>query len=150
MNKVMRIGLVIVAAGAVWLPRADAESAGIHSLRGEHAVEETTPPPELKQYVKDRAPYARDYMTQPPLIPHSIQGYRIDLKFNKCLTCHSWANARESGATKISITHFKDREGNDLANVAPRRYFCTQCHVPQVNAPPLVENEFKPLPTIRR
>ena len=74
----------------------------------------------------------------------------INKKFNKCLTCHSWANYKEAGATKISQTHFSDRENNVLANIAPRRYFCTQCHVPQVNAKPLVENTFNPLQTIKR
>ncbi len=92
----------------------------------------------------------RDYVQQPPLIPHSIKGYRINMKFNKCLTCHSWANYRDAGATKISQTHFSDRNENVLANVAARRYFCTQCHVPQVNAPPLVENTFEALKTIKR
>ena len=41
---------------------------------------------------------------------------------------------KESGATKVSITHFKDRDGRELSNISPRRYFCTQCHVPQTNA----------------
>ena len=29
-----------------------------------------------------------------------------------------------------------------LADVSPRRYFCTQCHVEQTDAQPLVENTF--------
>jgi cytochrome c-type protein NapB len=35
-----------------------------------------------------------------------------------------------------------DRDGQFLASVSPRRYFCTECHVPQhvVNAP--VSNDF--------
>ena len=87
-------------------------------------------------------------MQQPPLIPHQIDGYKINQKFNKCLTCHSWANYRESGATKISQTHFEDRDANVLANISARRYFCTQCHVPQVNARPLVGNTFEPIQAI--
>ena len=43
----------------------------------------------------------------------------------------------------ISITNFSDRDGQVLAAVSPRRYFCTQCHVPQHDAKPLVENQFK-------
>jgi cytochrome c-type protein NapB len=70
------------------------------------------------------------------------------LKFNKCLTCHSWANYKDAGATKIPPTHFRDRDGNDLSNVSARRYVCTQCHVPQAEAQPLVENEFKPVRAI--
>ena len=35
-----------------------------------------------------------------------------------------------------------DRDNNVLADVSPRRYFCTQCHVPQADAKPLVGNSF--------
>ncbi|OAD21154.1 periplasmiC nitrate reductase, diheme cytochrome c subunit, partial [Candidatus Thiomargarita nelsonii] len=38
---------------------------------------------------------------------------------------------------------------NELANIAPLRYFCTQCHAPQVDAKPLVENTFQPVQTLR-
>ena len=48
-----------------------------------------------------------------------------------------------SGATKVSVTHFRAREGQELDNVSPRRYFCTQCHVAQTDAKPLVENTFQ-------
>ena len=36
-----------------------------------------------------------------------------------------------------------DRDGNFLAEVSPRRYFCEQCHVVQFDARPLVENRFE-------
>lgn len=42
----------------------------------------------------------------------------------------------------ISVTHFMDREGQTLATVSPRRYFCTQCHVTQTDAKLLVTNDF--------
>jgi len=122
----------------------------VESLRGANPMDEPAKTPQSMKWQNDREPITRDYMQQPPLIPHKTKGYKINLKFNKCLTCHSWANYKESGATKISQTHFKDRENNVLANIAPRRYFCTQCHVPQVDAPPLVENTFNPLQTIKR
>ena len=32
--------------------------------------------------------------------------------------------------------------GETLGAVAPRRYFCTQCHVPQADAPALIKNTF--------
>ncbi len=41
------------------------------------------------------------------------------------------------GATKVSVTHYMNREDAVLADVSPR-YFCLQCHVPQANAKPLV------------
>src|ERR1043166_7554317 len=74
---------------------------------------------------------SRNYPEQPPLIPHSIEGYQVDLNGNKCLSCHARARIAESQAPMLSITHFMDRDGQFLASVSPRRFFCTQCHVPQ-------------------
>jgi len=144
---------IVVTALLAWamlgVPQVLAEHNGVTSLRGHVPLEGESKIPTLKKWVKDDTILQRDYVQQPPLIPHSIKGYKINVKFNKCLTCHSWANYREAGATKISQTHFADRENNVLANVAPRRYFCTQCHVPQANARPLVGNTFESLRTIR-
>ena len=36
----------------------------------------------------------------------------------------------------------RDRDGQILADVTPRRYFCTACHVQQTDARPLVPNTF--------
>lgn len=120
----------------------------VSSLRGPIELDQDSKAPEMKKYPKDGEPIARDYVQQPPLVPHSIARYKINLKSNKCLSCHSWKNYRQYDATKISQTHFEDRDDNVLANVSARRYFCTQCHVPQTNAKPLVENEFKPVTAI--
>lgn len=122
--------------------------ADISSLRGVKAIDEVSAIPENKHYHKDGEPIPRDYIQQPPLIPHKITNYRINKKSNKCLSCHSWSRYREAGATKISQTHFEDRDKHVLANVSARRYFCTQCHVPQVDAKPLVENGFEPVTAI--
>jgi len=147
MIKPLRIAtLLLLGMGMVVAQAATAEH--VVSLRGHTPLDEDTAAPELKHWDKDGRPIERDYVQQPPLIPHQIDGYKINQKFNKCLTCHSWANYRESGATKISQTHFEDRDANVLANISARRYFCTQCHVPQVNARPLVENTFEPIQAI--
>jgi len=122
----------------------------VNSLRGANPLDEEPKSPALLKIQNDREPIDRDYIQQPPLIPHKTKGYRINKKFNKCLTCHSWSNYKDAGATKISQTHFSDREENVLSNIAPRRYFCNQCHVPQVDAAPLVENTFTPIKTIKR
>lgn len=120
----------------------------VTSLRGSSDLDVDSSTPELKHYAKDGEPIARDYVQQPPLVPHKIDRYTINVKSNKCLSCHSWKNYREAGATKISQTHFEDRDKHVMANVSARRYFCTQCHVPQVNAQPLVENNFRPITAI--
>lgn len=136
---------LLLAAAAVSQPVI---SGDVASLRGVSPLDATPEAPEQKNYAKDGEPISRDYVQQPPLIPHSVKGYQINVKSNKCLSCHSWKNYRESGATKISQTHFEDRDANVLANISARRYFCTQCHVAQVNAQPLVENTFKPITAI--
>ena len=118
------------------------------SLRGDHAVDNPSAKAQIMRWQDDKEPIVRDYVQQPPLIPHSVESYRINLKFNKCLTCHSWANYKEAKATKISQTHFEDREGQVLANVSARRYFCLQCHVPQADAKPIVANKFEPVQAI--
>ncbi len=124
-------------------------SEELSSLRGA-AINTDSQDPDIKQWQDDKPPIPRDYVQQPPLIPHSIEKYQINRKFNKCLTCHSWTNYKKYGATKVSQTHFADRDKNITANIAARRYFCTQCHVPQVDAPPLIDNQFQPLKTIKR
>jgi cytochrome c-type protein NapB len=84
----------------------------------------------------------RNYPEQPPTIPHSIDGYQVDKNSNKCLSCHARKATGVSQAPMVSITHFMDRDGQFGASVSPRRYFCNQCHVPQHETNPLVENTF--------
>lgn len=92
---------------------------------------------------RDRPNLARDYVQQPPLVPHPVANYRITKNFNQCLDCHSWTKYQQAGATKVSVNHFKDRQGRELGHISPARYFCTQCHVPQTEAADLVPNTFK-------
>ena len=143
-KKITLIAALLLTAGF----SMQAISENVTSLRGINDIEQLSVEPISKRYNKDGEPISRDYVQQPPLIPHKIVNYRINLKSNKCMSCHSWSNYREAGATKISQTHFEDRDKNVLANVSARRYFCTQCHVPQVDAKPLVENEFEPVTSI--
>lgn len=137
-------GILMVVASTVY------SAEPVKSLRGDVPLDQERAAPDMKSQQRDRAPIPRDYVQQPPLIPHKIDRYRITRNNNKCMSCHSWSAYRQVGATKVSLTHFKDRAGTDMANVSPRRYFCTQCHVPQVDAQPLVENEFKPVRVLRR
>jgi cytochrome c-type protein NapB len=121
----------------------------VQSLRGMAAIDAGSSDPVIRHYQKDNEVIARDYLQQPPLIPHQIDGYIINIKHNKCLGCHSWTNYKQNNATKISQTHFESRDGAVLANVSALRYFCTQCHVPQSDARPLVENTFKPVDALK-
>ncbi len=144
MKKITAIVVLLATIGF----GAQTNAETVSSLRGVADIDQDSSAPSSKRYHKDGEPIARDYVQQPPLIPHKISNYRINLKSNKCMSCHSWSNYREAGATKISQTHFESRDKNVLANVSARRYFCTQCHVPQVGAKPLVGNDFQPITAI--
>lgn len=95
---------------------------------------------------QDRNPYPRTFAQQPPLIPHGIEGFEVTAASNACMDCHNQPRATEPGAAKVSPSHFRDRDGRQLPTVSAGRYFCLQCHVPQIDAPLLVGNTFKPSP----
>ena len=92
----------------------------------------------------------RSYAMQPPTIPHKTDNYQVDRFANKCMTCHARTRVGETQATPISITHYQDRDGNFLADVSPRRYFCTQCHVVQMETGEAVKNRFRDVDSIIR
>ena len=119
------------------------------SLRGLTELDVTRKADPFKRVPKDRSPYISDYVYQPPLIPHNIRGYEISANANKCLSCHSFKKSRDSGATKISVTHYGTREGQVLSDVSPRRYFCLQCHVTQTDTGSLIENDFVRVDSLR-
>lgn len=129
--------LVVGAASAADAP------VKLQTLRGVD-VSVNDPVGEGTRFGPDTPVLPRDFVQQPPLIPHTIEGYLISKEFNKCMDCHSWARSKEANATKISITHFKTREGAEMSSVSPQRYFCNQCHVSQTDSKPLVGNTFKP------
>ena len=121
----------------------DADSNRLKTLRGAE-VNAADPASEGIRFGPDTANIPRDFVQQPPLVPHTIDEYKVTKEFNKCLDCHAWSRAKEMKATKISLTHFKNRTGAEMSNVSPNRYFCAQCHVPQSDAKPLIGNTFKP------
>ncbi|WP_374675808.1 nitrate reductase cytochrome c-type subunit [Ideonella sp.] len=105
-------------------------------------ITETVAPPPIANTDNSDIRRQRAYAMQPPVIPHKIDGYQLDKNANRCMFCHSRTKTQESQAPMISVTHFQDREGNHLAELSPRRYFCLQCHVPQAQLNPLVQNRF--------
>ena len=117
------------------------------TLRSADITIEPDPPRLGNEENKDQR-RKRNYPMQPPTIPHKVSGYHIDLNSNKCLSCHSRRQVPDSQAPMVSVTHYMDRDGNFLADVSPRRYFCNQCHVPQKDIKPLVENYFEDIDTI--
>jgi cytochrome c-type protein NapB len=131
-------GAIVVAIGAF--------AAGpeiVPRVTGAAQPMQEVPAPPMARPVTDDARRMRNYPEQPPIIPHSIDGYQLTLKTNRCLDCHRRQFTEGSRAPMISITHFMDRDGQVLADVMPRRYFCTACHVQQTAAKPLVPNTFQ-------
>ena len=49
----------------------------------------------------------------------------------------------------IGVSHYLTRDNVTLGSLSPRRYFCTQCHVPQADTKPLVGNTFKDAEDVR-
>ena len=139
----LALALALAAGAASAAPDEAFAPVKLQTLRGAD-VPASDPEGEGTRFGRDQPPLPRDFVQQPPLIPHTIKGYTVTMSFNKCLDCHAWSRAKESGATKISVTHFRTRDGVELSSVSPRRYFCNQCHVPQSDAAPLVGNSFKP------
>jgi cytochrome c-type protein NapB len=148
----MTIRVVIVAmaaalalgAGGLLAQTPQAQSG----LRGSTPLDAEGAAPRMMPMRNTTEKEVRNYPEQPPLIPHSIEGYQVDLNGNKCLSCHARARTSESQAPMLSITHFMDRDGQFLASVSPRRFFCTQCHVPQHQVKPPIENDFVDIDTL--
>ncbi len=141
MNTINKLFLLLLLC--VTAMQINAKEVEIQSLRGNYDLDELSPEPEIKRR-RDSDRVKRQFGLQPPVIPHLTKGYKINLKFNKCLTCHSWENVKKTDAPRVGFSHFVDREGANSKKVAGRRYFCVQCHVTQADTPALIENTFKP------
>jgi len=112
------------------------------TLRGGDAISNEQNAPTMPKVENTDQKRVRNYPEQPPTIPHHIRGYEVSKNANKCLSCHARTRTGESQAPMVSVTHFMDRDNQVLATVSPRRYFCNQCHVIQLDAKPLVDNTF--------
>ena len=93
----------------------------------------------------------RAYLNAPPQISHDIGDVLpITVQSNMCIACHAqpeqWGKKREKGApTPIPPSHYTDlRNAPDKVtdHLINARFNCNQCHVPQTDAAPLVENTF--------
>jgi cytochrome c-type protein NapB len=122
---------------------------GDDPLRPVPVPEETRPAP-MVQTENDDKKRVRSYAMQPPTIPHKTDNYQVDRFANRCMMCHARTRAPETQATPISLTHYIDRDGNFLADVSPRRYFCDQCHVVQMESDPAVKNRFRDVESMIR
>lgn len=144
MQRTFVVGCALLIAVTAAAFAAEPE---VSTLRGV-ALDEIEDAPRMMPEANTDLRKSRNYPEQPPIIPHKIEGYQVDMNVNKCLTCHSRAAVEDSQAPMVSITHFMDRDGQFLASISPRRYFCNQCHVPQHEVKPLVGNSFVDVDTL--
>jgi len=93
----------------------------------------------------------RAYAGAPPQVSHDVAEFMpITAQSNMCLACHNqpaqWGKKLTKGdPVPIPPSHYTDQRnapGKVTAEVVGARYNCNACHVPQTDAPALVENTF--------
>lgn len=156
MNKHARAALAAVVVGGVVVAACTTNPPGtgalvahdmpVASLRGSDVVAPDVAPEAHAQLGKKpglQQKIARTFDGQPPLIPHATENFdEVTLEANQCLECHGAEYYEKKNAPKISDTHFVGAQGAKLADTDHRRHACQLCHVPQFDAPPLVDNGF--------
>lgn len=149
-RAVVTLGALVASLALAATPAlAQAPSPHVDPMRGPVPLaQEPTPPPLASQENKD-VRRQRAFAMQPPTIPHKIEGYQVDRNANRCMFCHARTRIEESRAIPVSPTHYMDRDGTVRGDLSPRRWFCTQCHVPQDEVKPLVENRYQDFDAVR-
>ena len=136
--------LLALAAGSA------ASQGMIDAMRGSVPLAEEPVAPPLANPENKDVRRMRAFAMQPPTIPHRIDGYQVDRFANRCMSCHARVKIEDSKAIPVSATHYMDRDGTIRGDISPRRYFCTQCHVPQDDVKPLVANRYEDFDAVRR
>ncbi len=90
-----KIAFIIVAS---MVAAAAFAAEPIATLRGPAPLLEQGVAPDMAKVSNEDLRRSRNYPEQPPTIPHHIRGYQIDLKANKCLSCHSRQATADSNA----------------------------------------------------
>ena len=108
----------------------------------------------------------RAYQDAPPMIPHDVEGFLpITRTNNACIGCHAPDIAPAMAATPIPPSHYLDMrprhicdgvkfrkridntknetDVKKLTHLSQARFNCSQCHAPQSQGNPSVENLFE-------
>lgn len=107
--------------------------------------------PDIKAGKSDRLPRAYSgYEGAPPQVSHTFDKYLpITAEDNQCMDCHDKPDKIGKEYVKgkklpMPRSHYGGFAGKgDMETVSGARYVCTQCHVPQSDAQPLVENTLR-------
>lgn len=143
MRKTASIALATLIASIIGC----ASTTGPAPMRG---ADVTAPDraPEVKAYVA-KVPgvgqpqlIARTFVGQPPMVPHTVDQYvPLTMEENACLECHLTQELRGQKVPQMGVSHFiKGKTGKQ--GVSMDRFQCDTCHVPQVDAKPLVDSKF--------
>jgi cytochrome c-type protein NapB len=138
----MKKAIQVLMTGLLIAVSSQLVSAEVTSLRGAHDLDGDALAITKKKVMTTKGGFKRSFEKQPPLIPHSVEKDEITLRGNTCMRCHSKENHEKEKAPVVGESHFLDRDGKLLEKLSSRRYFCNQCHVPQLEAQPLVKNNF--------
>jgi len=141
-NEMKKTIVTLTAALVVLMFTASAMAGAVDSLRLGQSLTDDAKEPAKKKAMVVKGGIERSYKQQPPVVPHKVEKDKINLKVNTCMNCHSEKTYEAKKAPKVGDSHYVSRDGKVLKTVSSRRYFCNQCHAPQVSAAPLVENNF--------
>ncbi len=144
------LGVSIAALLAIAVAACAATAPPVSSLRSA-GVDSADSAPDVKAYQGQRpgqfALIKRSFDGQPPLVPHSVEGYDITPQANDCWDCHNSDDFKGRKMPMVGKSHLiKTADRNAEPQLNMLRYQCNSCHVQQVDAKPLVDNDFKPAP----
>jgi len=144
----MKRAVLLILAISLIAPTVAVAADNIATLRRGADINTQPKAQSMPKVLNEDIKQARNYPEQPPIIPHKIEGYQVDKNSNKCMFCHGRKQTSKSQAPAVSITHYMDRDGQFLASISPRRYFCNQCHVSQFKVKTTIGNSFVDVDTI--
>lgn len=159
MKLTFLLGIVSVALVAVGCVSAGERSAGVVKAGQSNTIEDVnmglsktsvfdTPTPKPFSYGGASETLSVSFEGAPPQIPHAIDNYLpLTTNRNQCVGCHeqpemTGSNTKDS-PTPIPKSHYTDPRRNPdkpAKQVSGSRFVCTQCHAPQADVSPLVEN----------
>ena len=134
--------LTAITALSVFLFTGSVIAGDVSSLRG-HALADPAKKPAKMKRIDQAGGFERSFKLKPPMVPHEVDKYPVTIKNNGCMKCHSKATHEKEKAPMVGESHFKDRDGKVLPKLSSRRYFCNQCHAPQLDTAPLIANQFE-------
>jgi len=143
-------GLVAVTACAT---ASKSNNAALDALNSGPSVFDVQTP-EVYKY-SDAEPGYNDRLAKaweelPPQVPHSVSDFLpVTIEDNECLDCHDVpkyigqpvnTDRTIKNKSPMSKDHYATAE---LDEIDGARFNCTQCHVPQSNAPVLVDSTYR-------